>query len=292
MVSRAAATHAVPAGTGEEVFLAHLALIERIAAFVCARHHVPLADAEDFSSHVKLKLIEDDYAILRKFEGRSSLSTFLTVVVNRLFLDYRISAWGKWRPSAEARRIGEVAVLLEQLTVRDRCSFEDACERMTANHAVTATRQELEAIAARLPPRVRRQFETDEVLESVATADRSPDDLALDGERQALADRVSAILDRTLRQLDTQDRLILVLHYKDGRTVADIARMLSLDSKRLYRRMERLERGLRETFDAEGIDGTNVLEMLRVSTVSLAWADRNDAESSGSGPSMKKGGQR
>jgi len=45
-------------------------------------------------------------ALLAKFEGRSSLRTFLTVVIQRLFLDHRISAWGKWRPSAEARRGG------------------------------------------------------------------------------------------------------------------------------------------------------------------------------------------
>ena len=103
-------------------------------SFVSSRHHLPGSEADDFGSHVKLKLIEDDYAILRKFEGRSNLRTYLTVVIQRLFLDYRIKAWGKWRPSAEAKRSGPVAILLERLTQRDGYGLEEAVELMKTNH--------------------------------------------------------------------------------------------------------------------------------------------------------------
>ena len=40
--------------------------------------------------------------VLRKFEVRSSLRTYLTVVVNRMYIDGRVKQWGKWRPSAIA----------------------------------------------------------------------------------------------------------------------------------------------------------------------------------------------
>src|SRR6185436_17582702 len=95
----------------ETLFLSRLDVIERVTAFVCSRQHLSPSDVDDFSSHVRLKLIEDNYGIIRKFEGRSSFRTYLTVVIQRMFLDYRISAWGKWRPSAEARRRGPVALL-------------------------------------------------------------------------------------------------------------------------------------------------------------------------------------
>src|SRR5256885_9925743 len=42
------------------------------------------ADAEDFGSFVKLKLIENDYAALRKFEHRCSFAAYISVVVQRL----------------------------------------------------------------------------------------------------------------------------------------------------------------------------------------------------------------
>src|SRR4029453_14108130 len=45
-----------------------------------------------------LRLVEDDYDVLRRFQARSSLPTYVTVVIQRLFLDYRNRLWGKWRP--------------------------------------------------------------------------------------------------------------------------------------------------------------------------------------------------
>ena len=144
---------AVSPDSVEALFVSQLGLVERVVGFVCARHHLSPADADDFGSHARLKLIEDGYAILRKFEGRSSLRTYHTVVIERLFLDYRISAWGKWRPSAEARRCGAAGVLLEQLLVRDGYSLDEACEVMKTNHAVTMPRSGLEELAGRLPVR-------------------------------------------------------------------------------------------------------------------------------------------
>ena len=40
--------------------------------------------------------------------------------------------------------------------------------------------------------------------------------------------------------LEQEDQLILVLEFEDGRTVAEIAATLRLESKALYRRVERL----------------------------------------------------
>lgn len=57
--------------TREAMFLSQLDLIERVTAFVCARNHLMGAEVDDFASHVKLKLVEGDYAILGKFQGRS-----------------------------------------------------------------------------------------------------------------------------------------------------------------------------------------------------------------------------
>ena len=55
--------------TGAQVFASELALIERVVHWVCARRSLRGADAEDFASTVKLRLIENDYEILARFEG-------------------------------------------------------------------------------------------------------------------------------------------------------------------------------------------------------------------------------
>jgi len=255
----------------EAFFVSELSTIERVIAFVCARHHLSVADAGDFSSHVKLKLIEDDYKILKKFRGRSSLRAYLSVVVQRLFLDYRINAWGRWRPSAEAKRAGAVAVLLEQLMRRDGHPFEEACELLQTNHRVALSRAELEELAGRLPGRGRRMFEGDSALESLPAAARSVDDVAEDRGRQFVADRIVVTVETVIARLSPQDALILAMRFEDGRPIAEIATLLHLDQQALYPRVQRLLRELRRGLEEAGIDAETALRSVESPAVSLTW---------------------
>jgi hypothetical protein len=63
---------------------------------------------------VRVRLLEDGGSVLRQFEGRGSLHAYLRVVVERVYLDYRRTCWGTWRPSASARRLGARAVTVER----------------------------------------------------------------------------------------------------------------------------------------------------------------------------------
>jgi RNA polymerase sigma factor (sigma-70 family) len=281
----------VAAQTGEALFLSQLDLIEHVISFVAARHHLPGVEADDFGSHVKLKLIEDDYGILRKFQGRSSLRTFLTTVINHLFLDYRNAEWGKWRPSAAARRAGEIAILLERLTGRDHYSFEEACALMETNYQVTVGRRELEALAGRLPARMKRRFESDEALAAVPTPQPAVDELIADQERAVIAVRVETALKKAMERLGAQDRLIFALRFHDGRTLLDIAKALRLDQKALYRRVERLVKELREALLTGGIDGEAALEIFDSAAVSIDWGSGTEGTVE-PGPSTPKGAQR
>lgn len=76
---------------------------------VCAAVRVWWRRAEDFASDVRVALLEDNFAILRKFEKRSSLQSFLSVVIERLFYDQRTRALGRWFASAHAERHGAAA---------------------------------------------------------------------------------------------------------------------------------------------------------------------------------------
>ena len=75
--------------------------------FLSRRNRLGTDEREDFTSYAMLKLVENDYARLRKYRGDSSFRTYLTVVMQRLFLDYRTQKWGKWRPSTTATPRGD-----------------------------------------------------------------------------------------------------------------------------------------------------------------------------------------
>jgi RNA polymerase sigma factor for flagellar operon FliA len=242
-------------------FLGHLPRIERIIGTLARLNRMSSDEAEDFASHVRLKLLEDDGAILRRFQGRSSLATYLTTVVTRLFLDYRREKWGRWRPSAVAKRLGREALLLERLLYRDGISFDEAAEMLRRNHGVALSVHELAELAGRLPPRTGRPVEQpDEDLERFGVEPRVAEP-AEDAERAAMAGRVEGALREVLDGLDTTDRF-LVRSLTNGLQVSEIARMLGEEQKPLYRRRDRLLRDLREQLEARGLTAGDVAEIL------------------------------
>ena len=103
-----------------------LTLLDSVIAAVARVHRLKREDRDDFAQSAHLRLAERRYDVFARFAGRSSLRTFLTVVVTRLLLDWRNGQRGKWRPSAEARRRGTWAVELERLVFRD--GYTDVCQ--------------------------------------------------------------------------------------------------------------------------------------------------------------------
>ena len=258
---------------GEALFVSQLPLIERVIAFVSSREHLAPSEIDDFSSSATLRLIENDYAILRAYQGRSSLRTYLTVVIRRLLLDYRAKLWGKWRPSADARRGGALAIHLERLLVRDGYTLSEAYELLTTTYGVRVSRQEIDRLAATLPVRERRRFEDETALFAVASQDSPPDAALEDAERSEAAGQVHLALLRALGGFAQQDRLVLTLRFIDGRSVAAIAAALKLDQKKLYRRIGSLLQQLRSALEAQGVDALAVRNILATHADPVETAD-------------------
>jgi RNA polymerase sigma factor for flagellar operon FliA len=245
-----------------DLYLRHREVIERTIAFVCRRQRLSGADGEDFASVVRLHLLDDDAAVLRAFAGRSSLQTFLAAVVTHQFQDWRNSRWGKWRPSAEAKRMGPVGVRLEELIGREGRTMDDACETLRVNHGITDTRAALEAMAARLPARTRRTLVDDAVLDARPALDSRPDMPLERREAARVGLRAAEVLEAAIGALPTQDRLILRLRFDHDASVASIGRQFSLEQKPLYRRLERLLETLRASLGASGIGPAEARQIL------------------------------
>jgi len=244
-----------------ELLEANLALIRRVVAFTCRHHHFTHEEAEEFASAANLKLVENDYSVLRSWQGRSSLATFLSIVVERWALDYRTHTWGKWHPSAEAKRIGPVAVELEQIVVRDGRSIEEAFPLLAAKDA-NVTLDSLKRMAARFPRRSPKRYDVP-VEDDVAVADaREIEDHALEDERRRTADRVAALVRNALAKCPEDIRLVLRLHYIEGMTVAQIARALQREQKLLYRRIERCMDEIRAELRAAGVADRDAVDLI------------------------------
>jgi RNA polymerase sigma factor for flagellar operon FliA len=247
----------------EELLQAHLALIDRIVDRVCRRSGIVGAFAEDFASAVKLALIEDDYALLRQAAQRSSLPAYLTVVIQRMAVDERIRALGRWQASAAARRMGETGILAETLLLRDRRTLDEALPLMRALEPAL-TRERLAEIAAALPERSRRPraVALDAPHAEELAAAESADDGAVAGEVTRLADRTSRAVRAALDAFPLEDRMLIRFRFGSSMSIADISRMMRIPQRPLYRRLERLLARLRQVLADAGVDAAAALELI------------------------------
>jgi RNA polymerase sigma factor (sigma-70 family) len=248
--------------SAEAVFLEHLGWIEKVAAIAC-RKNAWATEAEDFAGWVKMKIMEDDYAVLRKFRGESEMKTFITTVVVRLFHAYSRERRGRWRPSAAAERLGPPARELEMLVRRDGYGVAQAGEKLRTAGRTTLSDIELARLLARMPERgPLRPVEVgaDPVL-GAAGASRADERVAA-SEAEAEHRALMAALGRAMEELSPEERMIVRMHFSEGRTLADVARTLRVDQKPLYRLVPRLRERLRERLAAEGVSPASVRALL------------------------------
>lgn len=248
----------------EAVFLEHLAWIDKAAAKACRRHGLWGADAEDFASWAKMKIMENDYAVLRKFRGESDWKTFLATVVVHHFHAYSRERRGRWRPSAAAQRLGPPARELETLVRRDGYTVAQAGEKLRTSGITDYSDGELARLLASLPERdpLRPvQVAAEPVLESARAPSRSDTRVAA-SEAEAWRGDLMAALERAMGRMEPADRMIVRMHFGDGHKLADVARALGIEQKPLYRRIHKLRDELREHLEREGISARDVRAML------------------------------
>lgn len=240
----------------------HRRQIAERARRIGRRQGLPERDLDDFVADVMVKLIEDDYAVLRAFHGRSRVLTYVSTVILHLAHDELNRRWGKWRPSAQARRLGVEAVALERSLYRDGHTFVDS-ERLLLERFPQLRAEDVERLASQLPAREKRRFDSDEQLENLPAAERADDsDVCI--ERDARKCRVLTLLRRGLATLDPIWQLAITWRYERGQHAAEIAHGIGLETREVYRILEHAKRRLRRFLEAQGIDA-------HVALADLGW---------------------
>ena len=262
--------------TPEDLFLSTLETIERAVRFVARRGGLSPDDGDDLTANVKLALIEKDYAVLQGFEGRCSLGTYVASIAHRMLADERMQVSGRWRPSAESKRAGEAAVLLETLVVRDRKSLEDALP-LVQKLDPAMTRASAEAFLARLPARAQRAqlVPLDERTREQEVGADTVEVRALARDRSTAAATTNAIVRDALATLSTDDRVLLLLRFGNGMRVSAIARAWRCEQQILYRRLDTIVQRLRRQLVHAGIDTATAAQLIggEDSGLEFGWTD-------------------
>jgi RNA polymerase sigma factor for flagellar operon FliA len=261
----------------QRLLLDHLDLIDQIVRTTGRRRHLSAIEQEDFGSFVKLRLVDDDYAVLRKFQNRSSLWTYLAAVIERMSLDFCVEKWGRWRPSAVAERLGPAAVVLERLVTRDAHPLEEAIEIVRTNHAVGLTHAELRAMWDQLPVRARTTEVGEEAAAAVSSTDSS-DATVEDTARQRDIERLERALRSAFEQITAQDRVMIALRFDEDLPVASIAKLLKSSVPTVHRRLDRSIRQLRAALVRSGFDPREVASLIGHPSIALSPLLRAEVE--------------
>lgn len=251
---------------GRKLFEAHYSLVEELIRFLSRRHRLGTDEREDFTSYAMLKLVENDYARLRKYRGNSSFRTYLTVVMQRLFLDYRIQKWGKWRPSTTAQRLGATAVALETLLYRDGIDFHEAREMLLTRTDTALSGEALWGLAIELPYRERAKH-VDDALENVGVP--GCEGYVANRENATLSQNVESRLVEESGRLTAEERVILKMRFDEGKSVPEIALALNLKPKALYAKIGRLLKRLRTALEASGVSWNALEELVGLNDLNL-----------------------
>jgi RNA polymerase sigma factor (sigma-70 family) len=256
--------------TLEELYHQSLEVLPPILRGLGREKRLSPEDVEDLRSEIQVKLLKDDYRVLRRWDSRSSLKVYLETLVYNIWHDWLRDEKGKVRVSAAARRLGPPAPLLEKLLGLERLTLEEAYQLIKPKFP-GLSRGEVDEIAAQINPWRGRRFENEDVVRWLPDlkptgAKRLEQREKLDQKRKALA-----LMHRLLSELPEQDRNLLVRAHAEGVKFSCIARSLGIDQQPLYRRNERLITKLRTALEEAGIRWEDLSEALGIDEVEGAW---------------------
>lgn len=261
----------------QRLLLDHLDLINQIVRTVGRRRHLSAAEREDFAGFVHLRLVEDNYAILRKFQNRSTLWTYLAAVIERMSLDFCSERWGRWRPSAMAERLGPVAVVLERLVSRDAHTIEEALEMIITDHDVHMTHAELRRMWEQLPVRIRNTEVGEEAAQELSSQETSEDAIN-DADRRRNIDRLQQSLATAFAQIADQDRVLIALRFDQDLSMVEIAQLTGVSVPTLHRRLEKSVKQLRLALSHAGFDPREVVTLIGHPSIALSPLLRAEVE--------------
>ena len=234
----------------EDLLLENLPLVERLIR--SSTHPSWSRDQrQEFRSLSLLHLVDNDFAVLRKFKRQASLSTFLTTVLRNLARDYQNHCWGKWRPCAAAKRLGGDGVDYDRLLNRDRLTGDEVEQRMHDLYP-SLTDERLLALTEAIPSRVRKSVRSLDAMDSSQAAECWTSSVAPDGDPDVCeqADHALTALEVALSNLCGEDRALLRARFLEGQTIRGFAKARAAEPKECYRRLRLIVASLRTELKA------------------------------------------
>lgn len=210
----------------------------------------------ELSNRVMDLLIRDDYKALRQFKGKSTLKTYLSMIIANRMVEMIRKRRGRDRSNEKAKKYGPDGLLLHQKVTVEGKSPEEAYEELNAGGSFSLGLDQCREIIRDAGAHKRSGDPAYDPLQTTVkpgTLDTEKDrlivpDVTADPEEQVIAadaqTKRAQVIGQLMEQLSGKDRLILRMRFPPGEeeqpmAVDEIAGLLKLKKKAVYMRISR-----------------------------------------------------
>jgi len=246
--------------------------INNVIQSVCRKRVNQPQEIEECVSYILEQLVNNDYAILRKFkeDGRAKLQTYLYTVFNRLLIDKLRKEEGYFRPSVYAKRLSIFAERLERLLFQKKHTLEESYQILKNDPEFTWTYDYTSKLANELWRQERPVVETHGDIDEHASSKSKLD--VNDNPEKALQNKElinkGAIIEDSLESacqgLSHEDSLLLKLRFTSQKSVSEISRILGQTRKVVERKIRVLLNRLRDNLLSKGMTKEEVSEIIKI----------------------------
>ncbi|MDY0296523.1 MAG: sigma-70 family RNA polymerase sigma factor [Acidobacteriota bacterium] len=221
-------------------------------------------DSLELSNRVIDRCRENDYALIRRFDHRSRFTTYLTTVIARQAVERMRKSRGRTRARERATALGKIGLQLFEKIVPQGLAPRNAVLELLREPAIGASEQQLTQMADHI---LGRQRSPAAVIISMNDWDQlhasaeNPEATALAKERR---ERIRAAISLLRGHLSGSDWLLLRLRFpadqqSPGRKASEIADLLGISRKAVYRRLDRLLPHCRRLLQKAGIEYADLI---------------------------------
>lgn len=232
-------------------------------------------EALELSNLVLDTLQKDDYHVLRQFKGNSQLSTYITAIIARQAVDLIRKKKGRSREKERAEKYGQTGLIIyEQVISQNRC-VSDFYSQLTTQYGISAPLNELEKMAdyiegkkhihppSNLSPESNPAVKDGLIMHSEEGEDEiiipdnrnNPENLVMEEQQTA---KIEKAVKDILLELNGEERFLLKMRFptndkdKPGK-VEQIASVLGISEKAVYKRITRLLEKCRDLLGQKGV---------------------------------------
>jgi RNA polymerase sigma factor (sigma-70 family) len=227
-------------------------------------------DALKLFNRVVDKLREDDHKILRNFQGRAKLTTYLTTIISFQAIDLIRQRRGRNQERERAKKAGKSAELIYNLVFKEERGERDAYGELKISEDFEGSYEEFSELVSTIRGKsakvldlssgdlpVKQGFRLKD-KDSFEIPDRmaDPELIYLKENRQA---RIQKVVAEVVAGLSGEQQMLLRMRYpksysKQPMQINEIADILNLSKKAVYNRLERILKKCRKKFNKEVVN--------------------------------------